>query len=503
MRPFLMILFICIMSLIGFSQEITYSQPQSRDVIRSLNFEVIGKINNNYLIYKNIRAKNFITVFDKEMKIVNEVDLKVITDEPLNVDFVVYPDFAWLIYQYQRKGIVYCKALKINEEGKLMKDPIEIDTTSISFYADKKIYSTIASEDKSKIMVYKIQKKNGYFNFTTLLLSDTLELLHKSRIETDYDNRKSVFSDFFITNSGDFVFARGNRGNSRDNIEGLDLITKGTESDSFELKALDLKGKFLDEIKLKVDNINKNYVLNSFYYANRRGNVEGMYTAVVKENDNSLVSENFAEMSEVISQNIKNGRNNRTSFNDFFIRNIVLKKDGGFLLTAEDYSTQSRSSPWNRYDYLYGYPSLSPYYYNYYSPYSYGYYGNRYGGFGNSVRYFYSNILVMSMDNNGRIDWAKVIRKNQFDDDNDNYLSYVEMLTGGKLHFLFNVQDRQKQILSDQNITGTGEIERSPPLHNLDKGYEFMPRYGKQVSANELIVPCTYRNYISFARIEY
>ena len=66
---------------------------------------------------------------------------------------------------------------------------------------------------------------------------------------------------------------------------------------------------------------------------------------------------------------------NKLALNDFFIRDVILKKDGGFILTAEDYYTQSRSSPWNRYDYLYGYPSMSPYYYNYYSPYSYGYYG--------------------------------------------------------------------------------------------------------------------------------
>ena len=50
--------------------------------------------------------------------------------------------------------------------------------------------------------------------------------------------------------------------------------------------------------------------------------------------------------------------------NDFFIRDVILRKDGGFILTAEDFYSQSRCVPWNRYDYLYGYPSFSPY--NYY-----------------------------------------------------------------------------------------------------------------------------------------
>ena len=47
-----------------------------------------------------------------------------------------------------------------------------------------------------------------------------------------------------------------------------------------------------------------------------------------------------------------------------------------------------------------------------------------------------------------------------------------------------------------------GQITRNPTLKNLDKGYEFMPKYGKQVSASQMIVPCLYRNIICFAKIE-
>jgi hypothetical protein len=45
-------------------------------------------------------------------------------------------------------------------------------------------------------------------------------------------------------------------------------------------------------------------------------------------------------------------------------------------------------------------------------------------------------------------------------------------------------------------------VHRNPTLHNLDRGYDFMPRYAKQVSAHQLIVPCQYRNYVCFAKID-
>ncbi|MFS8082653.1 MAG: hypothetical protein ACMG51_04310 [Ginsengibacter sp.] len=485
----------------SFGQQITYSESESND-LRTLNFEIIGKIHQNFLVYKNIRNDIYISVMDARMNQVNKTYLSFMPEKTLNVDFVVYPDFAWLIYQYQRRNIVYCMAVKINDQGKLMTDPFELDTTSISFFANNKIYSTIKSEDKSRIMVYKIQKKNDRFNYTTLLFNDSLKLLEKKQILTTFDDRKNIFSDFFVTNKGTFVFTKGNKSVSRDFIDQLDLVTKPTNQDTFSLTPFSLDGNLLDEIKLKVDNQNGNYLVNSFYYAKRRGNVEGLYTAVFSESDNALSVQKFLPIGDSLRQGAKSEGNNRTAMNDFFIRDVTLKKDGGFIITSEDYYSQGRSNPWNRYDYLYGSPYYSPYYYNYSSPYSYGYYNNR--SFNSSqVRYYYNNLLVLSMSARGDIEWSNVVHKSQYDDDNDNYLSYALMLTGGQLHYLFNEMQRRNQMLNDQSITGDGKLNRNPPLRGLDRGYEFMSRYGQQVSANEIIIPCTYRNYIVFAKIEY
>ena len=350
-------------------QQITYSEAEAND-LRSLNFEIIGKIDQHFLIYKNIRNDNYISVLDAKMNQVNKTYLSFMPDKTLNVDFVVYPDFAWLIYQYQRKNIVHCMAVKINGDGKLMTDPFELDTTSISFFANNKIYSTIKSEDKSKILVYKIQKKNDRYNFTTLLFNDSLKLQEKKQILTTFDDRKTIFSDFFVTNKGTFVFTRANKSASRDFIDQLDLVTKTVGQDSFTLTPFSLDGNLLDEIKLKVDNQNGNYLINSFYYAKRRGNVEGLYTAVFSEADNALSVQKFFPLGDSLRAGVKSDGNNRTALNDFFIRDVNLKKDGGFIITAEDFYSQGRSNPWNRYDYLYGSPYYSPYYYNYYSPYS-------------------------------------------------------------------------------------------------------------------------------------
>lgn len=484
------------------AQQVFYSQPDNSDN-QNTNFDIIGKIGENYLIYKNIRNNHYISVYDASMNQKDRINLKMLPDKVLNVDFVAYPEYAWMIYQFQQRNIIYCMGAKINGDGKLMKDPVVLDTSHVGFFADKKIYTTIHSEDKNKIMVFKIQKKNSFFNFTTLLFDEALQLHHISRIYTSYQDKKYIFSDFLVSNKGNFIFTAGNRSTSRDYIEDLRFIVKAPDADSFYVMNLNLNGRYLDEIKLKVDNLNTNFLLNSFYYSRKRGNTEGMFTAVIDEETNSLISETFAQISDTLRANLKDKGSDKTALNDFFIRDVILKKDGGFLLTAEDFYSQSRYSPWNRWDYLYG----DPYYgspYGYYSPYYFNYYGRGYGYFNNNdTRYYYNNILVLSLDSTGKYEWTNVIRKAQYDDQTDNFLSYALMITGGKLHFIFNENNRRSYILTDRSVNGSGDIARVPPMHNLDRGYDFMPRYAKQVSASEIIIPCMYRNIICFAKIQF
>jgi len=498
-----------IFSLVSFpsiSQQITYSQPESED-IRSLDFEIIGKVSGNYLVYKNLRNKYAISVYDNQMKSKDKVDLDFMPDKTINADFIAYPDFAYIIYQFQKRNILHCMAAAIDGNGKLIKTPFELDTTQINFFADNKIYSAANSEDKSKIMIYKIQKKNDKFNFTTLLFNDSLQLLHKSRIETPFEDHIDIFSDFIVDNMGNFVFTKGTKSNSRDYLQQLILITKGPQEDNFTLHELNLSGKYLDEIKLKVDNVTQQYLINSLYYTKKNGNIEGLYTAVWNQKNDTVISQFFAQLNDSIRIQAKTEGGTRFAFNDYFIKDVILKKDGGFILTAEDHTTQSRGNPWNRYDYLYGSPYYSPYNsYYFYSPSSYWYSGqypySYYNG-GGQVRYFYQNILVLDLDKNGNLIWNNVVHKSQFDDNTDNSLSYAIMLTGGQLHFLFNELERRNQLINDESISADGILTRNPPLRSLDRGYEFMPRYAKQVSSYQIIVPCLYRNFICFAKIEY
>jgi hypothetical protein len=492
-----------ILPAIIFAQRITYSVPE-KDDYRTLNFEIIGKVGGNFLVYKNIRNNNAVSVYDNNMQVKQRVDLDFVPDRTINADFVAYPDHFFIIYQYQRRSILYCMAAKIDGEGNKIGDPIQLDTTYINVFADNKIYSTAYSEDKQHIMIYKIQKKNEKFNFTTLLFNPQLELQKKSRWVVPYNEHRDVYGDFFVDNDGNFIFAKSEKGGSRELISKVSLVIKAPLSDTFSINELKSGVSYLDEIKLKVDNINNNYLINSFYYSQKRGNVEGLFTAVWDKQTNTQTVEKTIKFDDTLKQQAKVEGGLKVAFNDFFIKHVILKKDGGFILTGEDYYSQSRGSPWNRLDYLYGYPYFSSYnYYMYNSPSSYWYRPRGFYGNYSQTRYYYNNIVVMDIDKDGSLLWSNIVHKSQYDDESDNFLSYQIMNAGGELHFLFNELERRNQLIADQSILPDGTLKRNPTLRSLDKGYQFMPRFAKQVSSRQIIVPCILRNYVCFAKIDY
>ena len=385
--------------------------------------------------------------------------------------------------------------------GKRTGDIMELDTTHIGFTTNNRIYSAINSDDKSKIMLFKINSRNkSRFLVTTLLFNETLSLQKRSRLVMQMNERDDYLDEFSLDNDGDLVFTKLTR-NSNDNVTKTFLIWKPAMSDSLSFTDLGLEKIYLDDLQVKVDNANKRYFLSSFYYKERRGNIEGLYFFVWDKASQKTVMENTLELKEELRKEAKGESNIKMAFNDYFIRNIIVKKDGGFVIGSEAYYTSSRYNNWNRFNYLYGAPSVLDYYS--YSPlYNSWYWRNRFNN-NQSVRHHADNVAILSFDNTGKLQWSNVIHKEQFDDESDDHISYQLINTGGQLHFVFNQEEKRTQLLNDYTVSPDGQINRNPTLKNLDKGYEFMPKYGKQVSNRQVIIPCYYRNYICFAKLDY
>jgi hypothetical protein len=487
----------------AFGQRVLYSEPE-KDDNRRLNFEIIGKVEGNILIYKSNRSRNWISVLDEDMQSLGNEELGYIpsTERNIQVDFVTYPDYAWMIYQYQRRNVVYCMAAKLDGRGKRLGELIQLDTTHLNFATDNKLYSVAASEDRKKIMVHKINSRNReLFKMTVLLFNQKMDLLHKKLIDIPMQSRSEELGDWVVDNEGGMLMVKYSR-NYNDNIGEASILLLGAGEAALQDQQLSLKDTWLDNIRIKADNVNKRYLLSSFYSNDKRGGVDGYYIKIVDRNNILPVAENKIEFSEELRQEAKGNATTKTAFNDYFIRQIILRKDGGFIIGSEAYYTTSRANNWNRWDYLYGTPYMGFNNY-YYTP----YYSRMWPGWGTrptpAIRYHADNILLQSYSSTVALEWSNVITKSQYDDETDVLLSFQLMNTGAALHVLYNLQERRDKLINDLTVQPGGEMGRNPGLKNMDKGHDFMPALSKQISSRQLIIPTIYRSYICFAKVEY
>lgn len=497
-----------ILPLFACAQKIIYTEPD-RDDVRSVDFDIVGKINNSFIIYKQVRGSYTLSIYNNNMELLDKVQMDFLPDKVISTDIIAYRDYFYFIYQYQRRNVVYCSAARIIGDGKA-GEPVILDTTTINFFASNKIYNVLYSEDKKRICVYKINSKddNNYI-FTYSIFDASLNLVSKRTSGIGMRNNTDFLTEFSLDNDGwiGFIKASGSAANNdKGTIQNLTLMVIPPDVDSIIRHPVAMPKIHLDDLRVKLDNTNKRIVMAAFYSGQKRGNIDGLYTVVWDRDTDSLLTAKSLAFSDELKSNAKSDGSFRSAFNDYFLQAIVVRRNGGFVVVSESAYSSSRGAYNNRWDY-YGNPywgSSNSYLYG--NSYGYGYsypWMSPYGYGSQLTRYYADNIAIIAYDSLANLEWASIIPKSQYDDNSDNFIGYGTIVTADKVHFLFNQFSKRTLLLQAQSIEASGKVTPAPTLKELDKGHQFMPRYMKQVSSKEVLIPCQYRNYLCFAKIEF
>lgn len=488
------------------AQTITYSEVEKSDS-RNANFEILGKFGDNFLIYKNISRRNDLTIYNYDMTIKEILKLDFISDRTDNIDFVTFPDRFLMIWQYQKNNMMYCKGANMDGLGNLIGEVITMDTTRVGVFTNAPSYDVSWSEDKRKILMYKVQAKNDEYNLTAKVFNESLTPLDSIRTTINYNDRREAFSDLQISNSGTIVFSKEKQNARPEYINTLEINFRKLYDSLITTTPVPLDDQLIGDVNIKIDNLNKQYLINSFAYRKNNGNIGGMFTALI--NDSMVLTKKMInEFNDTLRQKLSNNPGYRSAFDDFYVKNIILKKDGGFIITAEEYTRKTRFG--GNYDDRFNnpYSPYNRYYYNSFSDYylyNRGYYGyyRPYGNYARDIIYNYNDIIAFSFSNDLKLQWNNVLNKTTSDIETDNFLSFSNMNAGSEIHFLFLQKDNNKQIVSDHALQPNGQIIRYATLKTKESGWFFMPRLARQTGARQMIIPCVVRNNIAFAKIDF
>ncbi|MFY0076114.1 hypothetical protein ABTQ09_20290, partial [Acinetobacter baumannii] len=81
-----------------------------------------------------------------------------------------------------------------------------------------------------------------------------------------------------------------------------------------------------------------------FFSKIRKGNVDGLYYVLWDKETNKELLNSTTTFSNEFREEVRAEENLKAAFNQFFLKNIILRKDGGFMIIAESAYVTSRGN---------------------------------------------------------------------------------------------------------------------------------------------------------------
>lgn len=476
MKYFLILLFpLLTIPLIG--QRVTVSKDFS--VRSDVGYDILGKVGNNILLFRDRGEDKQFEVFDKTLKhlYTQNISLK---NKNVNIYAIVPQDTTVnIVYGYRDKRKYYLMVNKYNETGSL------IDTSSIfngieDFRND--FFQYQVSEDKSKLLLFSSRK--GSLLFTYVIDNNTMELLwSKETLVLDYNIRKD-FRKIIVTNIGE-VNVLFEKNNNRFNREDHNLFLLGLDAGDGAYENYFLfDDKMTVDITFEYDDKNKRIVLAGLTSEDSEYDANGFfyYTAPIDSlRDFTTLEDHIFDLSfleELYGEKLSK----KKSLNDFITRDIILREDGGFLLVTEMHKEYFRRSAFN------GTSRLN----------------NGYAGGRGWLDIYDEDIIIFSINPDGTEHWKQIFYKKQFSQDDDGiFSSFFLFKTPSRLRLIYNDEIKRNNTVSEYVIDPLGNFERNSILSTDYQNLKLRFQEAIQVSSNTLIVPSE-RNYkLNLVKITY
>ncbi len=520
---------------VAVAQEIIFSKTEKANNLNSpTDIEVIGKISNNFVVYKKYDVMSRITVYDENMQVLNVRKLKFIATNAFSVDFINYPDFFYIIWQYKKDSSIYCKAAKINADGDLIGEVFLVNKILPNAYSYYNKFSIKTSEDKSKIMFFNIKQDSSNLNISTKIYNDNFSLIDSSAITVlDFNNKLESIDNFLIDNEGSFLFNRNTKRDVRQKmLETLEVYFKKIATQNLIKVEVAIDSIFIKRPFIKIDNLNKQYIINSFNYNKNSLQIEGIASFLINKRPYVLSKSKIILFPDSIKKKFTAANNNGY---EYYFQDILLTKNGGFSAVVHKY-TQTKSPTikemrTNLHPYLksQGFPYNNSYSFlatdntkiasnlinldDFYIPNSYPVSNKLLYNQNNTIPKPISQIdtketlvdagnFVAILDINNNLDFknfGSIV--STYKHHASNFYTFV---IADKLHCFFLEVNRNNQILlNNYSFLETSEFYKDAIIKSRKLSFVYRLNLAKQTGLKQLIIPCIFRNSVAFAKIDF
>lgn len=429
--------------------------------------------------YRDKGYEYYFDLFDKDLNFRRTIQIEVGEKKSFIESIHTIDSTLNLYYSYKKNGLYFIKAKKYDKDLNLL-DTLSILESEIAITAGE--FRTVLSEDKSKLLMFNFEKKN-----LTLILIDTknFELISSYDVINHNFRMTEDFEEIAIANNAD-VFILFEKNNSSWDKEkhaiGLTSLING------QLFTTDISAAntINSGVKMQYDNVNRSVKIAGLWSSKSEVETEGFFAHILSYNELAQNSE-IELQKQLYDENILrdlNGLVNKTKnniLNDFFLREVLNRNDGGIVLIAELQREYSRRNGMPNFDRAFADRSFA---------------GRSY------IDYYCEDLIIISVDPSGKQTWRKILFKKQYSQDDEGiYSSFFILKVPSQMHIIFNDEIKNANTVSEYVIDPLGNFKRNSLLSTEYKNLRLRFKDGVQISSNSFVVPSEKNGKVNLVKI--
>jgi hypothetical protein len=428
-------------------QTIQISEPI--DIDDEIDYTLIARYQGEVLLYRQTQSKFFIQSFDNSLK---EKWIKPISFKKKDVTIIkiiAQKERFFILYYLHQKGNTVIRAKEFNTEADEIST-FDIGNFDTPYYIHPK--NIVLSKNKNNFLVYTFTHEN----FLDVLNFDLVKKEQHWSKKFDFleVNHYKDFQQILVNNTGETFIVYNQNNIKRKRAKHQFLFYKISSDTSFFFH-IPFHGYISYDIKIQYDETNQQLVAAGLYSTeNMIANGLFYFNTQLK----SIPNIRTTKLEEPFIRNLTGKKKKKlTGIQNFLIGQLILRKDGGALLVAEQRFTYEAT----------GFMTIEE--------------------TGAQADYLFENILLASIHPSGEIHWKDVLYKSQSsENDHGRYSSFFAFKTNSNIRFLYNNEISWDTSIFEYIVSGKGDIKRNVIMHQEKKdGILAQLSHSIQVSANE------------------
>ena len=452
----MVLFFITSLTFLNFSssvaQQVQISEPV--DVANEVDYELIGRYKEHFLLYRKSETKFFIQSFttnDLKQNWVKTIQFSKKGIIPFKI--ISQEESFSILYYFHKKGKTVIRGKEFNKEAE------EIDDFSLgSFDTPLSLQRQHVLHSKNK--QFLLIQAHGYHGNMDIMNFDisNKKMIWKSNFKFPEFNKRKEFEQLLVNNAGETFMLFNENNNRQKGQEHQFSIFKISTDNTQTSYTIPFKNHLSHDMTVQYDEINQQLVASGLYSV-QKGAVNGIF--YFKTNLSKIPTIQTSELEESFMRSLTGKKSKKIhGIEKIAICQLVLRKDGGALLIAEQ---------------RFMYESSMAFYEEERKK--------------KQADYLYENILIASIHPSGKVYWKDVLFKSQSsENDNARYSSFFAVKTNSSIRFLYNNDISWDTSIFEYVIHSNGNVQRNVVAHQLPKN-GILPQLinSIQVSASEVI----------------